>query len=235
MRLLENRVHDLENGVHKCNCSDCYQIDPSIAKYYPVYSFGDLEGKPIWVVGINPAHAEYDGKNGGVPYLSRSMDIKQRRCSQLSYFNSKPYDFFRNIEQFFGGEVSDKVVEWKTKPWEKVGFVDLVKCVTKDGWSQLKPDEQQALVGSCESYVENQLMHCRHWLKLIIAYGKPVREWFSSRNLQNHHYQKYQSALVDGWAVCFIDQTGRNLSAKDIELARRSIIEAFKLLGCDRF
>lgn len=225
----------LENRVHQCKCRDCYQIDPSIAKYYPVYSFGDLEGKPIWVVGINPSHVEYDGKKGGVSYLSRSMDIEKRRRSQLSYFDNKPYDFFLDIEKFFGGEVRGIVVEWKTKPWEKVGFVDLVKCAMKDGWSKLKREDQQTLVGSCESYLKEQLVKCRP--QLVVTYGKPVREWFyrfSGQCRKEYEYARVPIHAEYGPAVSFIDQRGRKLSEREIAHIRQSIVNAFELLGSPR-
>ncbi len=219
-------MRELENRVHNCRNSYCYQIDPSIAKYYPVYSFGDLEGKPIWVVGITPAHAEYDGKNGGAPYLSRSIDIEKRRRSQLSYFDNKPYDFFLDIEKFFGGAVRDMVVEWKAKPWEKVGFVDLVKCVSK---------RYIELICNCESYLKEQLVIYRP--KLVVTYGKPVREWFSRFSGQYRNEYEYARVPIQaeyGPAVSFIDQRGYKRSEQEIAPIRQSIVNAFKLLGSPR-
>ncbi len=221
-----------EYSVH--NCGKCHQKHPTMKKYPPVFSFGALEQKPIWVVGINPAEAEYDGSNGSAPYLSRSTDIEERRQSQLRYFDNKPYDFFQQIEKFFGGEVRDKVVDWKAKPWEKVGFVDLVKCVTKDGWSKLKPQDQRTLVDNCKPHLEHQLFEYRPWPKLIVAYGKPVREWFS--RFSGQYRSEYEYARVPIQAECapvvlFIDQRGYKRSEREIVPIRQSIVKAFQLLG----
>ncbi len=228
MRKLEKRVHI---------CRHCYQIDPRIEKYYPVYSFGDLEGKPIWVVAINPSHAEYDGKNGGAPYLSRSIDIEKRSRNQVDYFCSGHYNsfFFRQVERLFDEEVQRIVVAWEKKPWEKVGFVDLVKCVTKDGWSKLKPEDQQTLVGNCESYLKEQLVIYRP--KLVVTYGKPVREWFSRFSGQYRNEYEYARVPIQaeyGPAVSFIDQRGYKRSEQEIAPIRQSIVNAFKLLGSPR-
>lgn len=237
----------LELDVH--NCTKCRR-DPNIAgyiQYYPVYSFGELDQKPIWVVGINPSHVEYKGKNQGKPYLSDSPKIKERRHSQLSYFDNEPYDFFLQIEKFFHGEVRDIVVEWKTKPWEKVGFVDLVKCVTKrDGgqFSKASEDEKQNLIKNCELYLKEQLITNRP--KLLVAYGEPVCAWFG--HCLGWSPKLYESALLQitqgtqrsGYcpAVCFLHQPsppGHKWTNEEIKCIRCSIIGAFKLLGCDRF
>ena len=224
----------LDDKIH--NCRNCYQIEPSVANYYPVCSFGDLEKKPIWVVGINPNHVEYDGKNGGEPYLLASAKLGERRHSQLDYFSHGRYNssFFGQVEKFFDGEVKNVVVEWERKPWEKVGFVDLVKCVSK---------RYTGLITNCESYLKDQLINSQP--NLIVAYGAPVCTWFGQ--YLGWPPKLYEYALVQipqgrqrsGYcpAISFLHQAsppGKRFSAGEVGHIRRSIIEAFKLLNSPR-
>ncbi len=116
---------DLEVRVH--NCKKCKETDEFllILPYPPVYSFGNPQGKEILVVGQNPSCSEYTGH-----FLLDGPDIEKRRKSQLAYFEQpRPYRFFDELGRFFDGEVKNKM-QYVNTPWEKVGFVDLVKCPT---------------------------------------------------------------------------------------------------------
>ena len=108
---------EFELGVHQCRkcVTNCKSI-----RYSPVYSFGDPQGKPIIVVGINPSSAEYERKNGGSPYLNDSNDVHMRSASQLQYFENHVYDFFETVQEFFDDSVKAEVVSWATSPWERV-------------------------------------------------------------------------------------------------------------------
>ena len=50
---------DYNLTIHRC--TTCKDQGLDVVKDYPVLSFGDLKGKDILVVGINPSSAEYEG------------------------------------------------------------------------------------------------------------------------------------------------------------------------------
>jgi len=132
----------LEARVH--NCTRCRQnkLLSEILSYPPVYSFGDPHGKHIMVVGQNPSIREYtDG------FLSDDRSIAVRRRSQLNYFENRKttYMFFDEIANFFQDKVKERM-HWVDSPWEKVGYLDLVKCPTKCAkgqWSKLPGTQQR--------------------------------------------------------------------------------------------
>lgn len=228
---------ELEYKVHTCR--DCYPKYRCVVRYYPVYSFHGLDGKPIWVVAINPSTAEY--KRG---FLSNSLDIVERRHSQQSYFSREHYTrFFGKVEGFFEGEVRGQVVQWSSTPWEKVGFTDLVKCATKlrgkkGQFSSLEPGQRQEITGECDRHLKCQLSAYRP--KLVVAYGAPVCDWFSRHFMENRAWSEYDARLSKdhAFAVSFVTQrwlkSGESLDRRVSDI-QSSIIAAFKLLGCQPF
>jgi len=179
---------DLERRVH--NCQKCKQTFlHEILPYPPVYSFGDLRGKEILVVGMNPSTKEYaDG------YLSDSLDVNERRKSQLTYFQRRKYRYFNEIERFFGYDLKEKI-NWIYSPWEKVGYSDLVKCPTKSErgqWSKISRRQQNELIRNCEGYLKEQLKLYKP--KIIISYGADVGKWFA--NYLNFTYEEFEEKKV---------------------------------------
>ena len=163
-------MFELELRVH--NCVKCKkQRFSDILPYPPVYSFGNPAGKSIIVVGQNPSSREY--VNG---FLSKSPDIEKRRMSQLIYFDQRNHRFFNELERFFDGQVKE-IVSWKKSPWEKVGYLDIVKCPTKaaDGrgqWSKIPPRIQETIVSNCEDYLKER--PDMYMPLVVIAYGADV-------------------------------------------------------------
>ncbi len=170
------------------NCEKCKGTVPGVVlPYPPVYSFGNPEGKHIIAVGQNPSSKEYENL-----FLSRSPNVQERRESQLTYFERRKYSFFDELERFLGGGdeqervLGTKVRErigWQNSPWEKVGYLDLVKRPTQpingEGqWSKIPKKAQQTIIGNCESYLSEQLN--LYQPKIILAYGADVGRWFSS-------------------------------------------------------
>jgi len=164
---------DLERKIH--NCMKCKHTNlRRILPYSPVYSFGDPTGKEILVVGLNPSSREYI--NG---YLSNSPNIEERRKSQLTYFKRRNYKYFNEIERFFGDEVKKKI-HWTNSPWEKVGYLDLVKCPTKSArgqWSKIPTRQKETLIRNCEEYLKEQINLYKP--KMILPYGADVGKWFA--------------------------------------------------------
>lgn len=166
---------DLERRVH--NCMKCKQTHLSkILPYPPVYSFGDPKGKEMIVVGQNPSSKEYISC-----YLSKSSNIEERRKSQLIYFKHRKYRYFNEIERFLRGEVRGKI-RWVNSPWEKVGYLDLVKCPTtpltgSGQWSRISKREQTMLIRNCEGYLKEQLNLYKP--RIILPYGADVGKWFA--------------------------------------------------------
>ena len=185
---------ELEKEVH--NCTICKKTDlHKFLPYPPVYSFGDLEGKEIVVVGQNPSSMEYISG-----YLSNSTDIEERRKSQLTYFERRKYPYFNEVERFLGGEVKGKI-KWTSLPWEKVGYLDLVKCPTtpltgSGQWSRIGNKQQKMLIRNCEGYLKEQLKLYKP--KIILAYGADVGRWFAKYlDVEYEPFEDRKSELND--------------------------------------
>jgi len=181
-------LSELEQNVHTCKI--CHQKDlDEVIFHYPVYSFGDPTGKEILVVGINPSTREYEDD-----YLSESNNPLERHQSQLTYFQRNYYNFFKKIEAFFEGQVQEKI-GWVQSPWEKIGFVDLVKCPSRRGktqWGGLKSKQKRKLIQNCQNHLINQIDQLK--LKIIIPYGADVCKWFSKR--YNIPFKPFTSHLI---------------------------------------
>jgi len=213
-------LSELEKKVHMCKI--CNQTDLKDAIFHhPVYSFGDPSGKEILVVGINPSTKEFEGK-----YLSESGDLSERHQSQMAYFQQHYYDFFKKIEEFFGGKVKEKI-GWVDSPWEKIGFIDLVKCSTrtaKGQWGGLKGSQKTRLIKNCQKHLINQLEELKP--KIIIPYGAKVCKWFSKR--YNIAYEPFTSQIVftEGkeTRILFLNQKQGPYSKDTIEKIRNEIL-----------
>jgi hypothetical protein len=169
----------LERKVHSCTKCKQKQCLKQVLRYPPVYSFGDPSGKDFIVVGQNPSDKEYENRN-----LSKSHSVAERRKSQLTYFERESiHPFFNEITSFFEAEVK-KRMNWIDSPWEKVGYLDLVKCPTRlrkrnrnvGQWSKIGVERQQLLIKNCEVFLKRQLATYKP--KIILAYGADVGKWF---------------------------------------------------------
>jgi len=167
-------IEQLENEVH--NCVKCKAEYTSVICFYPVYSFGNPSGKKIIVIGLNPSRQEY--LRG---FLPDDYSVENRRYAQLKYFQ-RPYymSFFGKIEDFFKGEIKAKL-GYRRNVWEKVGYLDLVKCPTrivKDGkgyqWSGLDDIQKDGIIDNCKDYLLRQLE--LYEPDLIIPYGQNICE-----------------------------------------------------------
>ena len=160
-------------------CTKCKDLEVGTAiQYYPIISFGDPENKPVIVVGINPSTREYE-KN----YVSKSQSIEERHQSQMNYFKKKPYTFFKHVMKYFQNPVRDKL-GWKRIPWEKVGYLDIVKCPVRmhphasSQWSSLSKSQRKEIINNCSPYLFMQLERLQP--NLVMAYGADVCRWFYS-------------------------------------------------------
>lgn len=181
-------LSELEEKVH--TCETCHKTDlHEIIFHRPVYSFGDTSGKDILVVGINPSTREYEGL-----YLSDRDDPLGRHLRQLTYFKRNYYRFFTKIESFFNDQVQEKI-GWSETPWEKIGFIDLVKCPSRRGnkqWGGLTPRQKRMLIQNCQGHIINQLDQLSP--RIIIPYGADVCKWFAKRF--NTPFEPYHSQTV---------------------------------------
>lgn len=166
----------------------------SIISYPSVFSFGNLSGKKIIVAGLNPSTVEYKEK-----YLTDNLDINKRYLKQLNYFQNIYYKrYFKKIESFFEGEIR-KLLEWKRNPWEKVGFLDLVKCPTKykkGQWSNFKYNNKKLaklVINNCKRYLFRQIEMYKP--KILIPYGKDVCDWFAKT--YNISYKKFDVKKIN--------------------------------------
>ena len=168
-------IEQLEYKVH--NCIKCKAGDNSVICFFPVYSFGNLFGKKIIVIGLNPSTQEYEKG-----FLRDDFSLENRRFDQLRYFKRPYYKFFfGKIEDFFRGEIKTKL-EYRRNVWEKVGYLDLVKCPTRifrkngrtEQWSGLDDSQKYGIIDNCKDYLLKQLELYKP--ELIIPYGKNICE-----------------------------------------------------------
>jgi len=217
---------DLERKVH--DCLKCKQTHlRKILPYPPVYSFGDPQGKEIVVVGQNPSSREYI--NG---YLSNSPNIEERRRSQLTYFEHRKYSYFDDIEKFLGGIVREKI-GWLNSPWEKVGYLDLVKCPTtplegSGQWSRISKRQQEMLIGNCEGYLKEQLDFYKP--KIILPYGADVGNWFAKYlNVRHEQFENEKTQLNNREVhILFIPQRQGPHSKPEILWVRNKILKILR-------
>jgi len=123
---MKNRIdHILMKEILRCRkCKD----QDDIAKFLPngclpVCCFGDPIGKKIVVVGINPSKAEYDSG-----FLAKDTDRALE--SQIRYFDRRKYRYFDEVKRFSDEHLLRAKFGITGDLWEKVGYLDLVKCVT---------------------------------------------------------------------------------------------------------
>lgn len=172
-------LSEFELLVH--NCTKCKELSfGHVIQYYPVLSFGDPKNKTFLVVGLNPSIYEYQKD-----FLSDSKDPVRRHQSQIDYFfkrekvSDNVYTFFKNLAKFFNGDAK-KALKWNESPWEKVGFIDLVKCPTSTNggqWTSIKPKSRRMnIIRKCEKYLEKQLEILNP--NIVMAYGADVCRWF---------------------------------------------------------
>lgn len=215
---------DLENSVH--NCVKCKDSLRDILCGPPIYSFGNLEGKEILVVGMIASEKEYSNN-----YLSNSPYVEERRKSQLTYFERLKYlpRYFKEIARFFENEVNKKV-GWKHMPWEKVGYVDLVKCPARSnvGWSKINKTLRREFIRNCEGYLKEQLNLYKP--QIILPYGVDVGRWFANYlNLKYEQFEDKDAQLNNTRVhVLFIPQRQGPHSKPEIRWVRRKILNAFK-------
>lgn len=168
-------IDQLEYDVH--NCVKCKAEYHSVLCFYPVYSFGNPSGKKIIVIGLNPSTQEYEKG-----FLPDDFSVEHRRFAQLKYFKRPYYKFFfGKIEDFFQGKIKIKL-GYRRNVWEKVGYLDLVKCPTRivkknekaEQWSGLDYGQKNGIIDNCKGYLLKQLELYKP--ELIIPYGKNICE-----------------------------------------------------------
>lgn len=202
----------------------------SYIRYFPVYAFGDLEGKSILLVGLNPAQREYEDNP---PHLSGSNEIQERASRQRHYFDepNAPYRYFANLETMFNVPKLQRLIGWQNSVWEKVGCLDLVKCVTskeRKQWTSLSPIEKHTIIGNCENYLIQQLKICSP--NLIIAHGQDTYEWFISNSSKceekGDYLQIEMNSVAENYSTRLLLLPQRyNLTYED---KRKLIINALK-------
>jgi len=136
-----------------------------------------IPGKKIIVIGLNPSTQEYEKG-----FLPDDFSVEHRRFAQLKYFKRPYYKFFfGKIEDFFQGEIKIKL-GYRRNVWEKVGYLDLVKCPTRivkknekaEQWSGLDYGQKNGIIDNCKGYLLKQLELYKP--ELIIPYGKNICE-----------------------------------------------------------
>jgi uracil-DNA glycosylase len=216
---------EFEEQVHNCvKCKD--QSFGYAVKYYPIISFGDPENKPIAVVGLNPSTREYEDK-----YVSDSASNKERHRSQLNYFKKKPYTFFKNLAKYFDNPVRSKL-GWVRFPWEKVGYLDIVKCPVRaypkagSQWGSISPMERKAIISKCSPYLIIQLEQLEP--KLVMAYGADVCRWFYPDYTPDNAFTVKQCKIPlteQNLDVVLVPQTRGSHTVEVIEKVKKAIAE----------
>jgi hypothetical protein len=216
-------ITDFERAVH--NCTLCKERGlERIVHHYPVLSFGDTIDKPLLVVGLNPSTVEFEDG-----YLSNSIKVEERHQSQMEYFKNDYYGFFFNkLEPFFNGKAKI-ALKWVDSPWEKVAFVDLAKCPTRNDkgqWTQLKPNQKKQITSFCEGYLITQLNEINP--QAVIAYGADVCRWF----YPDYDYKKAYSRIETTkngkvFNVIFVPQSQGGHPHQIIQIIQNKIFQIF--------
>jgi len=211
----------LEAQIH--NCTLCKQSElAKVVKYYPIISFGELENKPLLVVGLNPSTREYEDG-----YVINVKDPVKRHISQMTYFDLGYYDFFRKLERFFQGEART-ALDWKRFPWEKVGFTDLAKCPTrneKGQWTQLRTSQKRGIIENCQGFLYDQIQ--THLPTAIFAYGTDVCRWFYPAYIRDKDAFTTIKWL-DLFPVILVPQTQTGYPRRVIKIVQDNISEVFE-------
>jgi len=191
----------LEEGIHKCD--KCKNLPfGNVIKYFPIISFGNPENKQIIVVGLNPSNREYEDN-----YVSNSHSIMERHTSQMRYFDKTPYTFFKHIMKYFENPVKSKL-GWIKTPWEKVGYLDIVKCPVRihaqarSQWGSLSKKERRDIISNCSQYLVNQLEIFKP--KLIMAYGADVCRWFYTGYTSKDAFTVTKSSILQDYDMMVI-------------------------------
>lgn len=214
----------LEQMVHNCvKCKD-HKFGYAI-QHYPILSFGDIEHKSLIVVGLNPSTKEYEDG-----YVNGSSSIEERHISQINYFKSKPYTFFKHLAKFFNDPVKSKL-GWVKNPWEAVGYLDIVKCPirvhprARKQWSSLSQSEKKGFIQICSPYLMLQLELIDP--TLVIAYGADVCHWFYPKYTQSLSLTSRTCKILTGQKlnVLFVPQTRGSHSKDIIESVKAAIVD----------
>lgn len=183
------------------------------------------------VVGQNPSAREYINS-----HLSNISSIEGRRESQITYFKRRKYGYFNEIERFFEGEVK-KRVNWKHSPWEKVGYLDLVKCPTtrpsgQGQWSKINRRHQKEIIKNCEGYLKEQLNLYKP--TIILPYGFDVCKWFAKYlNVKYELFEDKKAQLSDRELyLLFIPQKQGPHSKPEILWIRKKILKIYEAIAC---
>jgi hypothetical protein len=229
----------LEDAVHRCEDCKKDELLKGIVNYAPVYSFGDPSEKNIvlMVIGVNPSDKEYEGNP---PHLSKDPDREKRRDSQLNYFYSSrghEYKYFRVLRAFFEGHVKNEL-GWDEMPWERVGYLDLVKCPTRTAikgqkgktgqWSKLERAQKDRFIEHCKGYLKEQLKIYRP--KNILAYGTDVCDWFRDYlDVKCEDFEDTPAQLNgEGVNILFVPQRQGSQSKPEVDWVRKKILKMLK-------
>jgi hypothetical protein len=126
-----------------------------------------------------------------------SPDIEKRTQSQLTYFDRRNYQFFNELERFFDGKIREKI-GWANSPWEKVGYLNIIKCPTRlangqGQWSKIPRKAQRIIMNNCEDYLVEQLNLYNP--KIVVAYGVDVCRWFAEKF--NVSYEEFEARTAE--------------------------------------
>lgn len=222
---MESRIdYALMNAI--LNCREC-KDQSNLGKHFPndclpVCCFGDPLGKEAFVVGINPSRAEYDSG-----YLEK--DMAKALESQMTYFDRREYRFFDEIARFFDDDVITAKLGIVKDLWERVGYLDLVKCVTtgnKEQWNGLKTSVKKETIENCQDFLERQLD--LYQPRLIIAYGKDVGIWFGMKDSDKEEFNVITSPRKLGfqYGVIYVPQRQGKHSRPEVNEVKEKIKES---------
>ena len=192
----------------------------------PVCCFGHPLDKEVFVVGLNPSKAEYDSK-----FLEK--DGERALESQLTYFDRRSYLFFNEIEKFFDSQEIRDRLGLEESLWSRVGYLDLVKCVTESGdskqWNGLNTSAKRRIIENCQVFLERQLQIYKPML--VIAYGKDVGVWFGVQDSDEEEFNsiKHQRTLGFDYKVIYVPQRQGKHSRPEINEIKTRIKEALSM------
>jgi len=136
-----------------------------------------------------------------------------------------------------------KLSHGRLAPWEKVGYLNVVKCVTKANngqWSKVPPSEKKTIMENCQGYLVEQMLLYKP--QLIVAYGKPACDWFGKystpppRNYGSSTISIEDKSRIVSSAIAFVYQKhGGHFNPDEMGKIRGAIVSAFKSLLRERY
>lgn len=157
-------------------CKDCDDCRQAMGNNYPaVWFFGRPENKKVFIVGLNPSMSEFT--KGFIRY--QGLDEGQYEAHLREYFDRGHYAFFEDLMPIFKNDELAMKMGYSLHPWDRVGYLDIVKCPTRGGWESFKKNRDcfNKVLLNCRKYIDDQFKSYAPRI-LLLCGGDARKMWF---------------------------------------------------------